>query len=66
MERIEKLKLLNQLLNSEEFHQLVALEKYFFGDTISGGCTCKLNSVKSRLSQFWESTGKQELINGTK
>lgn len=61
-ERLIKLTQLQNLLSSgtEDFNLAVSLETYFLG-TNSGGCRCKFNQVKSKLNQFWEQTGRNEL-----
>jgi len=63
MERIEKLKLIVNVIDNAEqrYPELIALERYFFGNTIGGGCKCKINSVRARLSEYWEREGKKEL-----
>lgn len=64
-ERLERLLKLKELIEtqSDNFSAWIAVEKYFFGDTISGNCKCKQHSVKSRLDTFWSQPGggKEEL-----
>lgn len=68
-DRLSRLTQLNNLLTSgsEDFTLATSLETYFLGSN-SGGCRCKFNQVKSKLNQFWETTGRDEfntLNNGT-
>ena len=40
----------------EQFSLATDLEGFFFGERT--GCSCKYNTVRSKLNQYWESTGK--------
>lgn len=48
--------------DSDNFSLIIAVEKFFFGgESISGNCKCKMNSVRAKLYQFWLAEGKEEL-----
>jgi hypothetical protein len=48
--------------DSDNFSLIIAVEKFFFGgETISGNCKCKMNTVRAKLYQFWLAEGKEEL-----
>lgn len=63
-DRLIRLRRLKEIIDTESdnFSLLIAVEKYFFGgETISGNCKCKMNSVRAKLYQFWMATAKEEL-----
>ncbi|MEO6302630.1 MAG: hypothetical protein ABIP51_05620 [Bacteroidia bacterium] len=62
-DRINKLQELKALLESgqENFTRAVALEQFFLGETISGGCSCKTKNVIARLQQYYNEN-KNEIL----
>lgn len=64
-ERITKLYELKTLLAQRQikFKQLTDLEQYFLGTNGSGGCQCKMSSIKTRLKNYMTNYGDNELKN---
>lgn len=61
-ERHQKLLELKNIIesNTQDWTTLLASELYFYGAN-SSSCQCKTGAVRSRLNQFWETNGKQQL-----